>query len=1031
MPTSGPRFLSFRAVTLAAVGLVISVPAFAATGIPTSPAHERVAQTSVPFVENCGQWDERVAFAARVDFGTIFVTRTGQLVYSLGSRASDGWTLTETAISGTPAPQSGRASATRVSDFHGNDPGRWQSGLASYEEIGLGEVWRGISVSLRARGTSVEKIFALAPDAKAGMIRLRLDGARSLRIAPDGALVAATGNGEVRLTAPSAYQEQDGVRRPVAVAYVLHGTRYGFHLGVHDHSLPVIIDPLLQSTYLGGSLFDDATGIAIHPTSHEVFVTGVTNSIDFPGTAGGARSAYGGGTCAGFGGDVFVARLDPTLTSLLQATFLGGSDCDYNYPNGMAIQPTSGDVLVAGWTRSTDFPATAGGAQPAPGGDSDGFVVRLDPTLTSLLQSTYLGGSDSDLIASISIDPSTEEVFVAGSTDSADFPGTAGGAQSTNGGAGDIFVARLDSTLTTLQRATYLGGSGQEFFLGVVAFQPSSGEVLVAGATLSTDFPGTDGGAQSAYGGGDAFGGDAFVARLDPSLTSLLQATYLGGSRGDTAYGLAVDPSSGDVLVAGATSSTDLPGTAFGAQPTHGGQSDAFIARLNPTLTTLLAATYLGGSGDDSASGMAIHSTTGEVLVAGGATSTDFPSTAGGAQPAPHGADVFGGDAFVARLDPTLAALLQATYLGGSGGDSASGIAIEPATGEVFVAGFTTSPDFPETAGGAQPAPSSFYPEAFIARLTPDLTALLSPDRLFADQASGPGNGDFVFEPGETVAVNPYWLNLSNSSLTPSGGHAFEFSGPPGATYTIVNDTVSYNMIPPGALTGPVDPYLMSISVPAIRPATHWDAWFMETLGVPFVLPFRHTMHVGGSFTDVPQSNIFYRYIEAVLHHEITAGCGEGTYCPGSPVTRAQMAVFLLKSKHGSGYVPPACAGVFEDVACPGPFADWIEQLFREGITGGCGVGSYCPDTPLTRAQMSALLLKAKHGPSYLPPPDCRGIYFDVSCSDLFALWIEQLQVEEITAGCGAGFYCPNEPITRGQMAVFLLKTFDLSFDGP
>jgi hypothetical protein len=142
------------------------------------------------------------------------------------------------------------------------------------------------------------------------------------------------------------------------------------------------------------------------------------------------------------------------------------------------------------------------------------------------------------------------------------------------------------------------------------------------------------------------------------------------------------------------------------------------------------------------------------------------------------------------------------------------------------------------------------------------------------------------------------------------------------------------------------------------------------------------------------------------------------------------MAVFLLKSEHGASFVPPPCTGVFPDVPCPSLFADWIEQLFAEGITGGCGGGNYCPDNPVRRDQMAAFLLKAEHGSSYVPP-GCTGVFPDVPCPSLFADWIEQLFAEAITGGCGGGNYCPSNPNTRGQMAVFLVKTFNLLLYGP
>ena len=143
------------------------------------------------------------------------------------------------------------------------------------------------------------------------------------------------------------------------------------------------------------------------------------------------------------------------------------------------------------------------------------------------------------------------------------------------------------------------------------------------------------------------------------------------------------------------------------------------------------------------------------------------------------------------------------------------------------------------------------------------------------------------------------------------------------------------------------------------------------------------------------------------------------------PTLRQQMAVFLLKGKHGLCYTPPPCAGTFGDVPCPSTFADWIEALASEGISGGCGGGNFCPANPVRRDQMAPFLLKAEHGSSYTPPT-CTGMFSDVPCPSLFADWIEQLFAESITGGCSGGNYCPQNPATRGQMAVFLSITFGL-----
>jgi len=178
-------------------------------------------------------------------------------------------------------------------------------------------------------------------------------------------------------------------------------------------------------------------------------------------------------------------------------------------------------------------------------------------------------------------------------------------------------------------------------------------------------------------------------------------------------------------------------------------------------------------------------------------------------------------------------------------------------------------------------------------------------------------------------------------------------------------------------------------------------------------------------FLDVPPSQLFHDFVVVLVANGVASGVGGGNYGVDNPTLRQQMAVLLLKGKHGVCYVPGPCTGVFGDVPCPSPFADWIEALAAEGITGGCGGGNYCPADPVRRDQMAALLLRAEHGPSYTPPA-CAGTFPDVPCPSLFADWIEQLAAENITGGCGGGNYCPSNDATRGQMATFVSKTFGL-----
>jgi hypothetical protein len=293
------------------------------------------------------------------------------------------------------------------------------------------------------------------------------------------------------------------------------------------------------------------------------------------------------------------------------------------------------------------------------------------------------------------------------------------------------------------------------------------------------------------------------------------------------------------------------------------------------------------------------------------------------------------------------------------------------------------------------------------------------------------GNG--VLEPGETVTVAPGWRNVNGGPLAFTGA-ASSLTGPAGATYTLVDPAANYGIVA-NATTGSCgsDCFQVSVSRPAARPALHWDLTVRETLG-PSALGQTKvwTLHVGESFPDVPPAHPFYRFVETLLHVGVTAGCTGTTYCPDGATTREQMAVFLLRAKEGGAYQPPLCTTPpFADVPCASPFAAWVQELVARGITSGCGGGLYCPTSPVTREQMAVFLLKTQEGAGFTPPPCVTAPFSDVPCASPFAPWVQELVARGITAGCAAGLYCPTGPVTRGQMAVFLTKTFALALYGP
>jgi hypothetical protein len=560
----------------------------------------------------------------------------------------------------------------KVNYFVGNEPANWQTNIPTYAKVEYRDVYPGVNLFYYGNQGHLEYDFVVFPGSDPSVIQLAFEGTENIEVDSQGDLILRTAQGYLTMHKPLVYQEVAGIKKPIAAAYVLN--------------------PLSQNRD-SVAKGDDQNGLSI---SMQVASYNFTRPL----------------------------VIDPML---ILSTYLGGSGNDEG--RSIAIHPNTGDVYVTGTTPSTNFPGAAGGAQDAIAGFlQDAFVTRLDSDLTTLTESTYLGGNNADTASSIAIHPISGDVYIGGITESTNFPGVAGGAQSAIGGIGfrDAFVARLSGDLTTLIQSTYLGGSGGDDGQYLV-IHPATGDVYIAGETRSANFPGTAGGAQTVR-----RSIDSFVSRLSSDVTTLIQSTYLGGTHlEDFGVALAVHPTTGEIYITGRTFSTNFvsagfPGTAGGAQAAYGGgHTDAFVARLSRDLTTLIQATYLGGTANDRSVAVAVHPITGEIYVGGHTESTNFPAAAGGAQPSFGGIGTsFFGDAFVARLNSALTAVLQSTYMGGSGSDMASGIAIDPTTGDVHIAGETQSTDFPGRVGGAQTDLSGIS-DAFVARFSSDLKTLI------------------------------------------------------------------------------------------------------------------------------------------------------------------------------------------------------------------------------------------------------------------------------------------------------------------
>ena len=450
---------------------------------------------------------------------------------------------------------------------------------------------------------------------------------------------------------------------------------------------------VVLSSYLGGSEVDDCDAISVDSAGN-IYLACHSNSVDFPTPEHGGNIQPGHECC-----DAFVVKLSGDGSSVLYATHLGGELWEAGL--GIAVDAV-GNVYVVGLTHSPDFPTTMAAFQPHLGGEGDAFVAKLDPS-GAVVYSTYFGGAEMDVGLGIAVDDAAN-VYITGWTTSSDFPTTTGVLQTVLGGTRDVFVAKLDAS-GTVTYSTYLGGSGedgdQRNTMGIAV---DDGEnVTVAGSTESVDFP-----LERPFQARKNNGADAFIAKLNSTATALEYSTYLGGSGQDSVHDLAVDDFR-NVYVVGTTDSTDLPTTRSATQDKYGGDGDAFLARLSTSGSDLLFATYLGGAEADWANRVAV-SQSGNVYVAGGTESVDFPSGSGPAQ------EFSGTAAFVAALNLTDANSFHAIRMGGSGARSGFGGLAAHVDGSVYVSGLTDSTDFP-TKNALQPSFGGGFADTVVVKL--------------------------------------------------------------------------------------------------------------------------------------------------------------------------------------------------------------------------------------------------------------------------------------------------------------------------
>ncbi len=442
-----------------------------------------------------------------------------------------------------------------------------------------------------------------------------------------------------------------------------------------------------------------------------------------------------------------TTRHSPSYSlSIDYSTYLGSRDycdedyCYTDYPGGIAAD-AAGSAYMVGTTYAPHFPTTPGAFDPTYNGDQDVFVTQLSPDGSSLVYSTFLGGTSEDGVydaLDVALDASGS-AYVAAATWSNDFPITPGAADPTFEGGSEATLSKLTPDGTRLAYSTFLGGDSLD--VGTDVALDGTGAAYVTGYTYSDTFPTTPGAFDTSFNGSI----DAFATKVDPDGSSLVYSTFLGGTQGDEGHAVAVDDVGG-AYVGGRTWSPDYP-TTPGAFDTSLSATDGMVTKLSADGTALVYSTFLGGSDSESVDALAV-SQTGDAFATGATRSSDYPTTPGSFDRTYNGGGDFIGDAYVTRLDPDGSALGYSTFVGGRGDDGAFGI-VAPGDGTVFVSGGTASADFPVTFDADQPVINrsgyAYYADAFVARVAPDGGSLAYSSYL--------GGSDEEWEP--SVALDP------------------------------------------------------------------------------------------------------------------------------------------------------------------------------------------------------------------------------------------------------------------------------------
>lgn len=664
---------------LSGIRLVLLLLALLATS-PSLASVSGGASQQLRFTPNQGQWADSILYRSSAGDATLWFCRNGAHL-ALSKRidvrlqpspdSTEALLIKSEFVDANPAPRlvGLQESGARINYYLGSDPANWRTDVPSYCAILYKELYPGIDLKYYGNNRAMEYDFIVSSGADPSRIKVRYDGARSVKVDSLGRLAVTTEWGEVIEKQPVVYQEIHGVRRPVRGEYtMLSKSTFGFRLGPEfDPAYPVVIDPVLSvSSFLGG--YGDDFGTVVRTDyAGNVYVVCQTNSADFPIKTPLQSSLRGTS-------DITITKLTADCSSIVWSTYLGGSNWD-GWP-GLGVD-SAGEVFVIGYTYSTNFP-TLNPYQANLQGGSDLFLCKLSTT-GALVYSTYLGGTGNEWWGRVGVDRNGCAI-VAGLTTSSDFP-TANPVDPSYNGGDDIVVSKFSADGQSLVYSTYLGGSSVEENHGMTV--GPDGSAFVTGYTGSADYPTSP----SAYGKSLNSGSfDCYVTKIDPN-GSLAYSTLIGGSSFDDGMGIFVDQT-GHAYGGGATSSSDYP-LVNSYDTTRYTSACGHLFKLSPNGDSLLYSAIVGGNDSWSIVSDVAADDSGRIVAVLATYSAELPMK--------HAFDSIyrgEGDGAFFMFDKTGKRLEFSTYLGGLDNDELRSITVGR-DGSIYCTGHVSSWDFP------------------------------------------------------------------------------------------------------------------------------------------------------------------------------------------------------------------------------------------------------------------------------------------------------------------------------------------------